>query len=553
MPKIKIQGFDGAYPRVSPTMLGDNHATTADNVKLYAGELRCWRGPSLTYNPGVVPTLKSIYKIYQGASSAWLTSTNDVDLVLGPLADTTEIRMYYTGDGTPRKTNWTMATGGAAPYPSSYMNMGVPAPTTAPTWSVVSSSGTVAQTLAYVYTYVSTFGTVKEESAPSPATDLIPVGDNQAAQISGFATAPTTASKYNITALRIYRTIDGATTGAGYAFVTEIAINPATGVAAFSSFTDSLLAADLGEALGTATWTTPPADLTGIVAMANGILAGFVGNTVYFSEPYFPHAWPVSYSLTVGDNIVGLGAYGNQLVVTTERNPYIITGTHPENMSQEKMPLNEPCVSKRSITSDQFGVTYASPNGLVAIGNGVRGLVTEKLFRRDEWQSYNPSTMIGSVYDGKYVGIYTVSGTTKAMMLSRDDIPALSFLSMSATAAHVDRRNGYLYYVASSDNKIYQLDGDAANPYTYTWTSKRFVLPSGVTFSALKVDADYSSSSVTVYVYGDNGTLQATLTVSAFDPVRLPAFRSRELQFKLTGTANVRSVSMATSVAELRE
>lgn len=609
MPKLKIQGFDGARPRVSSTMLGENQATQADNVKLYSGELRYWRGPSLDYNPALAPVIRSIFKIYRNTSSAWFISTNDVDLVLGPLADTTEIRMYYTGDGTPRKTNWTMMTSGAAPYPSDYMPMGVPAPTTAPTFSVVSSSGTIAKTVAYVYTYVSTFGTVKEESAPSPASALITLTADQAAQVSGFATAPTTASKYNITALRIYRTIDGTTTGSGYAFVTEIPVTPSTGVATASSFTDSLSASQLGEALATSGWTTPPASLTGIVSMANGILAGFVGNTVYFSEPYFPHAWPVSYSLTVADNIVGLGSYGNQLVVVTERNPYLITGTHPDNMSQEKLPLLEPGVSKRSITSDQFGVTYASPNGLVAIGNAGRGNMTEALFRRDEWQQYVPSTLIGAVFDGKYVGCYTPAGTTtnRAMLLSRDDIPALSFLSLNATAMHVDRRNGLLYFVSALDNKIYQMDADDVNPYVFEWKSKRFVLPAGTTFSAAKVDADYDTTSassayqaqlaqqkaynqtvfsqnllgalntttvntrtvdgsimydfglpqdvrsIQAFVYGDGGALQASLTFSSFDALRLPAFRSREIQIKLSGNANVRSVSLATTVAELRE
>ena len=40
----------------------------------------------------------------------WLEFTVDVDVVPGPVADTTDFRVYYTGDGVPKKTNWAAAT-----------------------------------------------------------------------------------------------------------------------------------------------------------------------------------------------------------------------------------------------------------------------------------------------------------------------------------------------------------------------------------------------------------------------------------------------------------
>lgn len=614
MPRLGIQGFDGVSPRTSPTMLGQNQATIANNVKLYAGELRYWRGPTAEYTPANVPV--SIYKVYRSGSSAWLTFTADTDVVPGPLADTTEVRLYYTSTAfaKPRKTNWSMATGGSTPYPSAYYNMGVPSPTAAPTVSATASVGAnIAGTYVYVYTYVSTFGTIKEESGPSPASAAVTLTSGQGTTVGGFTNAPTTASGYNITAMRIYRSISDSSGNVNYAYVTEIAITASTGVPAAASYLDILSATQLGSALPSLTWSPPPDSLQGLVAMANGILAGFVGNTVYFCEPYYPHAWPTAYSLTVPHNIVGLGAFGNMLVVATEKFPYVIGGTSPGAMSQERLPLPEPCVSKRSIVSDEYGVSYASPNGLVSIGSGQRGVITQKLFRRDEWQTYTPSSLIGAIYDGKYFGAFnstSYSPNNQAMVLSRDDVPAMSYLSdivkLQIGALHVDQQYGYLYYYSTVDQKIYKLDADDNNPTTYDWQSKRFVFPHGETFSCLKVDADYSTANSTnqyaaqiaaisaanqlvptntwnaalglaavnvytvnggvltnfpapqtvrvinVSLYGDDGALAATLAVTSFDAVRLPPFRSREMQIRIQGNANVRGIALASTVPELR-
>jgi hypothetical protein len=570
MPKLSIQGFNGIVPRTSPTMLGDAQATIASDVNLYAGELRTWGSPQLAFQPANGAPIYTMRKVYNNAGlSTWLTWTGAIDLVLGPIADTTEIRMYYTDSLTPRKTNFAMATGGSPPFPSTWLNMGVPNPAAAADVGIVAGSYPVADTRAYVYTYVSTFGTVSEESGPSPATGLLTIAAGNGVNIFGFSPAP--LSHYNITAIRIYRTISGTSTGASYAFVDQMPVNPATGlvypsattangvVYSNSTLTDNLLSTGLGEALTTTTWAPPPVGLTGIVSMPNGMLAGFVGNTVYFSEPFFPHAWPLIYAQTVNDNIVGLGVFGYSLVACTAKFPYILSGTDPSSISVETVPLAEPCVSKRSIVSDNTGnnngaggVTYASNNGLVTIGPSTRSVVTHGLFRGLEWQALNPSTLISATYDGRYVSFYN-NGTQAAIVMSSDDIPALAIKATAATASFVDPNTGFLYYANPADNNLYQLDANTGSPTPYTWQSKRFIMEHGETWSALKVDADYSTGgAVTVTLYGDLGTQQTVLTVASLDPVRIPPFRARELMVKVSAVINVRSLAMATSVMELR-
>jgi hypothetical protein len=592
MALLRVAGFDGVVPRLSATALRDNQAQQADNVKLYNGELRYWRGARLEHTPGI-STGRSIYKHVNAAgASRWLVWTTDVDVVPGPSADQTDVRLYYTGDTTPRKTNYTLTS------TADYQEMGLPAPTTAPTLAETTGTNPATETRVYIYTYVNTFGSLIEESAPSPASTVFTVAASKAVTISGFAAPP--AGKYNWTHIRIYRSTS-AGSGANYAFVAEIPL-------ATTSYTDDLRADALGSAIQTIGWAPPPSGLKGIVSMAGGVLAGFVGNTVYFSEPYYPHAWPIRYSLNVPHQIVGLGAIGSTLVVVTDLFPYVITGINPGAMSVEKIPVPEPCVSKRSIAVDETGVMYASPNGLVSIGRGAQGVVTHNLFRRDEWQEYAPNTLVGTIFEGRYFGFFqSPAEGNRCLILTRDDTPALAFFDAAALGAHVDARNAKLYYIALSNGKIYEADADDAIPFNYQWMSKRFVLPAATSFSAIKVDADYkaaqaistynqqvtalqtanqalwaanpnlggtlnqslvnarslngsilndlptlaSERSVQVFVYAD-GNLVAQPTLTSFDPVRLPSFRCREVEVKLFGNTPVRSVAMATTVLELR-
>ena len=648
MPKLQIAGFDGEVPRTSPTTLQPNQATLARNVKLYAGELRTWNGPVKEYTCPI-PDVKTIYELFYGPASLhnnlWLTWNKDVDVAPGPSADVSDVRAYYTGDGVPKKTNWALANSGAgANFPKSYLKMGVPAPTVAPsvqaifvseapiklsidsftrsndsveisytedgvagTRSIPMSTGAPSddyssvtmpytETRAYVYTYVSTFGSLKEESAPSPASSLIDVDSGENVRVSGFATAPTNG--YNITHLRIYRTLAGDSGAANYVFVAELPIGTTT-------YTDSKMAVELGESLATVGWTPPPDNMVGLTNMPNGVLAGFVNNTVYFSEPYYPHAWPNKYALSVPYTIIGLAAYGNTLVVMTDYYPYAISGVYPGQMTVEKIPLPEPCISKRSIAVDQQGVVYASPNGLVGISSETRAVITKNLFRHEEWAEFQPETLIGAIFNGRYYGFYESSARgSQCMVLSRDDIPALSFVTARATAVRTDAYEGHLYYVAFDTNAIYHLDADALNPSIYEWQSKRFVTPHAVSFSALKVDiatediidtslyieqtkqaieynqtlfnndlkgvydkpllnqfslngsilkdlpTQASSRWAQITIYADRREV-VNMSVLTYDPVRLPPFKGREIEVKITGNTPVRSVTLASSVQEL--
>ena len=502
MAALKISAFAGIAPRVGVALLKENEAETAINTKLYSGELRAWNQPNdVTGANNIAVNALSIYKHRNSsAGDLWLSWTTDVNVVPSPIFDTGENPIYYTGSGTPKKTNSSLSETGSAPFPGDYYEMGVPAPTVAPTVSAAGGSG-AAESRVYLYTFISTFGTIQEESAPSPASSVLSVLPGGTVTVSGLGTtAP--AGDYNITTKRIYRAVSGTSTTI-YLKVADVAIGTA-------SYSDTTTATQLGGALESSSYNPPPTDLQGISSMANGILVGFRENEIYFSEPYVPHAWPAEYSLTVEYPIVGIGCFGESVVVATQGNPFVISGSTPRSMSQAKIPLFEPCVSKRSIVSDDTGVMYASPNGIVKIAQGFAGLATNGLFTRDEWQRKKPTTMLGAILDGAYYLFWedVTTSIQRCLILDRNEVAsALTETSVYTEAVFVDPTSAQLYF--STDNKIHEWEGNANSFLSYEWLSKLFIFPRPLNFSALQVEANFEDVDLANALIAENAAIVA--------------------------------------------
>lgn len=176
--------------------------------------------------------------------------------------------------------------------------------------------------------------------------------------------------------------------------------------AGFTKYEDAVPTAGLSETLQTSTHLPPPADLKGLVNMPNGVMAGFFGNTVCFSEPYKPHAWPIEYQMPIDYPVVKLAVFGQTLFVGTLGSVSLISGASPVNMSQVVLPGNQTCVSAQSVVPVDGGVVFASPDGLcMATLDGVK-VLTKGLFLRAVWQKFNPETIRAAVHDGVYLFSY---------------------------------------------------------------------------------------------------------------------------------------------------
>lgn len=190
MAAITIKAFRGQVPRVSERLLEPNRAKRAMNCKITSGRLDPLRGLGLELT-STMTAIKSIfrYRAWTGKSytEQWFTWQSDVDAVLSPIANDPLARAYFTSeDFEPRMTTVSAALGLTSTYPSAWFALGVFAPAVKPTVAVSGGSGT-QEARTYVYTYVTPLG---EESAPSPASDLVTSFINGTWTVSALQTAP---------------------------------------------------------------------------------------------------------------------------------------------------------------------------------------------------------------------------------------------------------------------------------------------------------------------------------------------------------------------------
>ena len=533
MAVIQIKQFGGVAPKVPPRYLQDSQAQVALNGPLYAGALQPLAGFGswlLTLPKSGV--IQSMYRFGQDTASDtqyWFHWTQDVDVARGPIAGDTSEKTVFTGTDFPRITDNTLGLSGGTNYPVASYRLGVPAPTTAPAVTALGAADSTAlpETRVYAYTFVNSWG---QESAPSPGSIPVNWTVGQTVRVN-MATAP--GGAWNLTHRRIYRSVAGT-----YLFVAQVAITT-------TSYTDAVSSDNVVEELPSLTWVMPPDQLRGIVAAPNGIMAGFVGNDIYFCEPFRPFAWPLGYVQTVKYPVVGLGVMDTTIAVLTKGYPYFLQGSHPDSMVLVQSDIEQACVSKRSIVSVGSSVLYASPDGLVMLSSGQSKILTEGMFSRDQWQQLNPSSIHAYSHDRGYVAFYqTTSGQQGGFLV---DLVSGTFIfhDLYATAGYSDKVNDTLYLCNTNRGVRKWLAG---SPKTYIWRSKKYSLPAPLSFSCAQVEAE--SDSLTARFYMD-GVLTHTQTVTNRNPFRLPPLRGRDLEIELQGNKEVFAVAVATSMAEL--
>ncbi len=386
------------------------------------------------------------------------------------------------------------------------------------------------QDKAWVYTFVTAWGEEGPPSDPSTVTSMDPATE---AVLTGFNT--TVPAGYNITKLRIYRTVTGDA-GTEFAYVGEMSLGTAT-------FTDDIDDEDTDEVLPSTIWYAPPDDLAGLVAMPGEFLAGFTGKTVYFSEPGYPHAWPAGYSLTVEDDIVGLGVSGSNLVVTTKGMPLIITVPEPTQASVFKVPSPQSCVSAAGIVENGGAVFFPSPDGYVMMSGATAIVSTANYFTKEQWQSYDPASMTAAVYDGR---IYLFSSNTTLILTYLPEGVTITTSTERATAAYYYDDEDTLYIAQGTTLAKWD---QGTTKLTARWRSREYTMTRPIDPAVGRITADGYPLTFTA-IDGDLASVNRTVrTDTAF---RMPRVHPEKFwSFEVQGQQVIRELLTSGSMSDL--
>lgn len=549
--KITWTGFAGASKALEAKLLPEGVGVDSRNQKPGRGDLRPWRVPLTVAS---VPSgRKTIYRMGRDVaddSAYWLSWSTVVHAARGFIASDTTERTYFTGSGTPKVTD--NLTGlASAPYPSAQRELGVPTPST-PLVLTQTAAGTGAdETRFYVQTFLTDRG---EESAPSAVTTVV-CKPGAVFDITGLAAAP--AGNYGITVRRIYRTVTGTADDADFFRILEIDATLTTATDAPSVPSNVKLASNgpTGE-VGRA-WTPPPADLKQLTAMWNGMMAGISGRSVRYCEAYRPHAWPIKYETLPPDvTPIALATWDKNLFILTNGRPYVVGGSIPSDLGDDPIDFDESCIGERSATATRDGVCWASPDGLAYVGRRQPQVLTRGVMLREDWQALKPETIIGTQYEGAYMGLYEPTpGSLKAFLIDPENPTGIYFLDVGYSAAYLDKLTDSLYVLDGTNIKKWDA---GASFMTATAKSRVYLMPRPVNLGYMKVTASAFPCTVTITAkWTDDGgsvrTVTQTRTITSAVPTTLQGgFKATEWQIEIGTAGAVQGIVLAETIDEVR-
>ena len=310
------------------------------------------------------------------------------------------------------------------------------------------------------------------------------------------------------------------------------------------TFTDNIDVFTLDTILESADYDQPDERMLGLLAIHNSMMVGFFDNTICFSEPGVPHAWPIKYRLQVDSKIVALGAYGTTLLALTDRTPWKLDGNNPAAMSITRTDYILPCVSKRSVINIGFGVVWASAGGLAVYSTTIgTDYLTKNVHSWSTWpQDYDPTNLYGAYYRGRYFG----SDGLNTFLFERNEEVGGHLVQSDVrfTAAYYDAKTDQFYYAAG--DQVWLWNSQQVGNAVLDWKSKVFTTKSPINFGAAQITGDFNSEEDAAALELENINIKAynQTVIDSGDPMgALGTVMGNELQ---VAGSNLRDLRVST-------
>lgn len=355
---MKINIFNGGLNvRQAPELIQANEALVCNNVCTNSDQVTSCLGLANGQDVGTFP-------YYFEAEDIWL-GENDVRSYL-PYQN----KLYWVDGEAPKKY-----------FNGTVFNLGISAPTAAPTAVVNTTAGNLNGTFQYVYTYYNVNdGT---ESAPSPVSEEVSPSNEQ------VDLTVATSSDPQVTHIKIYRV------GTGILNFTEIEELPYQSV----SFTDNVATLDIiGNILSSQLNTPAPAGLK-YLKQAYGIFFGAVGSKLYYSRDIGnPNYWPEVNYISFEEDITGIGVASSGIVVFTKYATHLVSGTSIASFTKYQVDNTKGCINGKTVVEHKGAVLFVSAEGVCAIENSAATHISKFKLGTQELNTVNAVVHNDSYY-----------------------------------------------------------------------------------------------------------------------------------------------------------
>jgi len=172
-------------------------------------------------------------------------------------------------------------------------------------------------------------------------------------------------------------------------------------------------------------------------------------------------------------------------------------------------------------------------------------MVSEAFYTDNQWSELNPTSMIASVYDGRYYAWHSTGAIFFNPSLTRS---GLVTTDQAATALYSDLETDTLYFV--SGTTLYAWEGSTEN-MTMVWRGKinQFSRPGSP--NVARINAESYDDPVTMRLYAD-GTLVATINFTNDRARKIPTLRSEKTwEIEVEASVDIYEVTVASAMSEI--
>lgn len=507
MQKYSLSNFSGMFPRFQSYLIADKAAQTIVDSNIISGGLESFRQDSFLRTTEKL--YKDLYRYSYNGTTRWLYFDEKVDIVRSAVIDDLSNQTYIANSLGLRvfdKDTLFASDKSFIDETNSY-KAGISRPTKA-TLSVKTGTTGSAETRAYCLAYGRKWPSGKIDLGPASVAAETSAG---VAHIDVKVTEQVVLSNIKANShtdefsqqIYIYRSTVGTEGEATWREVINFssavgALLPTSvtydNVTETYTFTDNVNNVDLGAIPQNFEWECPDG-LQGIITLRNGVFAAYKNNTIYLSVPYQGHAWPAAYAIPLDFDLVGLGCFGNTLVICTTNKTFLCQASNPESPILVPLQESNTCVAKHSIVSLQESVIYATRYGLVQVTNNGVTPITNKIISEAFWRQLNPSTIQACSFNSKYLMFFETDRVPySGCIVDLNDLTiGILGLSQKVSCLRMDDISSdiFIQYIHPILLRpaIFTFASNYSLKRVYRWTSKKFLNTYGlVTLSAGKVN-----------------------------------------------------------------
>jgi len=488
----QLTQFNGGINiRLSPHLINANEAVEYTNVDNSSMSLRPVK--SSTNENTIIGTYFINFR------DSWVSSSTYKDYVIF------QDNLYYS-DGSSRPM-WTSDG-------TNWLTLGVDRPPSAPTVAL-GDTGNYHGSYQFCYTYYNS--STGLESQPSDYSSFITAIDSAILTKNLVGTGQPGIDK-----LRVYR-IGGNLTSMSLAFETD---NPGEGNTkdVNSSIPDDYILGVLDS------YNNAPAP-TGLnyLTESNAMLFGSIDNKLYFSDIAFTEYWSAFNYIKFDNDITGIGATANGLLVFTKYKTHIVTGTSPMTLSKYLLSSNQGCLSHSSISFAKDTLIWASTDGICASDGGIIQVASRDKLGKIEITNIKDSIVFDDVYYLAY----------EDKILALDTRFGNILREVSQTIDRFSIHNDTLYY--SLNGSLYSL---FTSPNTMSMSYKSPLILDKPNYKSLYYNfkVEYIGS-ITISVIIDGTTVVtkslSSTTRTTVEILEVEEYIGYNLEFTVTGTGEV--------------